>query len=355
MKILLRISAVFLLGLASAASALAQQAPPLPTAGPSAAPIDPNTPGFSTASALKVAPVRFEADVNVGETKRGVVDVFNVSTKAVTVKAEAENSRMIGGDGALEFYLGDNPYKLNSFVQVDPAPFVLQPGEARRVAFAISVPAGIYPGGYYGALFMTLVPQPGDPSQTQVDQGARVGTLLLITVPGDVQRQGRINSVSQLEEMFSSRHTVIAHYQNTGNTETKPLGVAVRPVGEVKFKNTFGRTVKTAPITGELVYPGAERSQTIGLSKPLWFGHYTAEVSLAAEPGGTPSVQSVRFWAFSPAAILLLGLLIAGGTIAMFAIRKKRRKQPKPPVPPGQTPSLMHDAKKPLDHGSRDT
>lgn len=341
---------------AFAAPVFGQDAPPLPTESPGAAPVSSDLPGFSQNPALTVSPVRFEADVAGGETKRGVVDVFNVSAQTVTVQAEAENARMVGEQGQLEFFLGTNPFKLNSFVQVEAAPFVLQPGEARRVAFAISVPSGIFPGGYYGALFMRLVPTQPAGTDTAVAVGGRAGTLLLITVPGEIQRQGQLQSLTTRGALLTTRRELAATYRNTGNTETRPLGVAVRPTGEIRLRNSFGRVVQQEPVTGEIIFPGSTRQLKVGISRPWWFGRYTAEVSLVADPGGLPSVKQVSFWAFSPVAIATVVILLG---LAVYLVRRlvrqrRRRSAPVPPAAP-QSSSLLEDAERPtpLDRPDR--
>lgn len=307
--------------------ASSQSAPPLPTAAPSGAPVSTDLPSFTKDPAVKIAPTRYETEVTPGETKRGVVDVFNVSTQPITIQPEVENARMVGEAGQLEFFLGDNPFKLNSFVKVDPAPFTLQPGEARRVAFAIAVPAGIYPGGYYGALFMRLVGTAPVGDGASVALGGRAGTLLLVTVPGEVQRQGTIERVTARGGLFDSRHELAALYRNTGNTEARPLGVAVRPTGRVKLQNTFGRTIRNQPLTGEIVFPGAAREVGVGISKPLWFGRYTVEYQLAAEPNGPQSVKRVSFWAFSSGALAALILALIAGTVITHEIHQRRRRR----------------------------
>ena len=330
----------------------AQSAPPLPTAPPSAVPISADLPGFSQTPAVKVSPTRYETDVSPGETKRGVVDVFNVSTQAITIEPEVENAKMVGEAGELQFYLGDNPFKLNSFIKVDPAPFTLQPGEARRVAFAVSVPAGIYPGGYYGALFMRLVGGAPPSDGTAVALGGRAGSLLLITVPGEVQRQGAIERVTASGGVFASRHELSALYRNTGNTDAKPLGVAVRPSGRVILRNSVGRVIRNQPVTGEIVFPGAARRLGVGISKPLWFGRYTVEYQLAAEQNGPVATKRVSFWAFSPGAVVVLALILIAGTLLSHEVHQRRRKRQREATGsaatgPPQSGSLLDDADSP--------
>jgi len=107
---------------------------------------------------LKIAPTKYEETVTPGKPKDGTADVFNISKQPLTVVADVQNIRMVGDNGDLEFFTGDNPYKLNSFVENDKTPFTLDVGEARKVNFRISIPPGVFPGGYFGAVLFRIVP-----------------------------------------------------------------------------------------------------------------------------------------------------------------------------------------------------
>ncbi|MDP9211962.1 MAG: hypothetical protein M3N59_01655, partial [bacterium] len=53
---------------------------------------------------LKVAPSRYTGTIAPGESKEGVVDLFNVGRQRLRVRGTFENVRMTGDDGALESY-----------------------------------------------------------------------------------------------------------------------------------------------------------------------------------------------------------------------------------------------------------
>lgn len=303
------------------------QAPPLPTADPAATP----APERKGEPGLKVAPDRYDEAVEPGKPKDGVIDVFNVSKYDLTVQPEIENIRMVGEDGGLEYYVGENPYRLHTFIKMDKAPFVLKSGEARRIKFQIDVPVGVFPGGYFGAILMRIVPPPEAGPETTILQGGRVGTLIIINVLGDSVRQGSLKEAAITDNGWDGKKEFRILYANTGNTDQRPLGVAYKPIGTITIKNALGLDTRKAKVAGETVFPGASRKAAITLDKPVWFGRYTAEVTMGPEGTSETETKRITFWAFSPLGIAL-AVAVAGGIVALWFFWSRRPRQPKPAV-----------------------
>lgn len=298
---------------------IAEAQSPAPANTNDQAPVDPN-PG------LKLAPVKYEETVEPGQAKDGTVTVLNTSNQALTVTPTVENIRMTGDNGTLDFYVGDNPFRLHTFVQLDKTPFTLNAGEGRNVKFRVTIPAGTFPGGYFGSVLFQITPPETSASGLAVSQAGRVGSLLILTVAGESDRRGSIKQAILTQNDFSERKTFLVKYANEGNTDQPPLGVAYKPQGRLVVRNTFGVKVADQPLTGETTFPGAERRFEIKNSKPLWFGRYRADVRLAPGEGQAAETKSVHFWAISPLALGLF-ILIAGLLAALSLEIFRRRKQ----------------------------
>ncbi len=277
--------------------------------------------------ALKVAPDRYVGTIAPGKSKDGVIDLFNTGRVPLDVRAEFQNVRMTGRDGAVEFYVGENPFKLHSFVEFPEESFTIAPGDARRVSFRISVPEGVYPGGYFGSMLFQATPAAEDDEGTSVAQAGQVGTLFVITVPGDADMRGQLTGFALAGNGFDDTKAFEAVYRNTGNTEERPLGVAYEPAGTLRIKNVFGLVVAERKVKGPLTFPGAERRLKASVEKPLWFGQYTAELRLAP-PGkgkaGEASVKSVSFWAISPLGASLAAAFMLFLLGLVFWVRRRR-------------------------------
>ncbi|MEX2209407.1 MAG: hypothetical protein WD603_03755 [Patescibacteria group bacterium] len=274
---------------------------------------------------LKVAPDRYTGTIAPGESKDGVIDLFNVGRQTLRIRAAFENVRMTGDDGTLEFYVGENPFRLHSFVEFPEESFTIAPGEARRVSFRINVPEGIFPGGYFGSMLFRAVPVDEEAEGTSVAQGGQVGTLFVITVSGDADVRGELTAFDLVENGFGDTKGFEAVWKNTGNTDDRPLGVAYEPEGTLRVRNTLGLGVAEREVTGPLVFPGAERRLEASADKPLWFGRYTAELRLKPPRGGQESVREVSFWAISPLGAALAGLFVLVLVVLVLWIRGRRK------------------------------
>lgn len=344
MKSLTRISCLIVVVAVLAAAAVpvvGQAEPPLPTADPAKPGDGSGVSGSPTAATLKIAPPLYQEKLDPGKSKDGIIDVFNVGKTVVTVQPEVENVKMTGDAGDLSFYIGDNPFRLHTFVQIDKTPFVLSPGEGRRLKFRISIPDGVFPGGYFGSILMRIVPPAPDAAQTAVAQSGRVGTLLVLTVNGDADRQGHITEAKLTKNDLSPVKGFALGYANTGNTDKRPLGVAYKPVGTIAIKDVFGLTVKRQDVAGDLVFPGATRKFNAKLSKPLWFGYYRATATLQPDGGGQADKRTVGFWAFSVPGILMALIILGVAALGVSALRRRRRDRQ---IDPGG--SLIDEARR---------
>lgn len=289
---------------------------------------------------LKIAPVKYQETLQIGQSKDGVIDVINLSMVPVTVEPGVENVRMVGENGELQFYPGTNPFEFENLIQLDKTPFTLVVGEARHVKFRVTARTGIFPGGHYGSVFFKVLAT-ADSAGTAVAQSGRVGTLLLFTVAGDVDQKGSLENLTLNRNGFNDQKKFEALYANTGSTSTKPLGVAYEPTGELRLKDSAGITIRRQPVKGALVFPGAKRRLTSTIRKPFWLGRYTAVMSLSPGTGRPAETKSVSFWAISPLAALLLLLLLLLIAAGLGGWRRRRRSVLPTEI---QTVSLMEDA-----------
>ena len=149
----------------------------------------------------------------------------------------------------------------------------LKPGEQKTIDVTLSVPKDAGPGGHYGVIRFTGTPPEVDSSA--VSLSASIGTLVLVTVSGDVHEEASV------AELYTSQNgkkrslfeygpvTINTRFKNTGN-------VHARPSGTVVVTNMFGKTVDTFKfneIKGN-VLPQSIRRYENSLNKRLLFGRY---------------------------------------------------------------------------------
>ncbi len=132
----------------------------------------------------------------------------------------------------------------------------------------------------------------------------RVGTLVLLTVPGEMKeelvisdfRKGRIYKDRGFEAKIYFEYGPVyfqAKFENRGT-------VHIRPVSQIVITDIFGRTVADLRLPQNNVLPNSTRKFEVPLEKKwLWVGRYTATL-VGTYGRGNNSLEPavINFWAF---------------------------------------------------------
>lgn len=143
---------------------------------------------FSFAHAsLSISPLKHELTIDAGTQKSEVIKVTNNSDTPITLYTSKEDFTAGDDTGTPTFVKPQNQttdaFSLSSWISIENGNITLAKGETREVRFTVKVPAKGEPGGHYGAIFFS----PGAPSGAQVAVVQRLGVLILINVPGNIQ------------------------------------------------------------------------------------------------------------------------------------------------------------------------
>jgi hypothetical protein len=163
---------------------------------------------------------------------------------------------------------------------VPPLPsFTLQPNERREIKVNLAAPKDAVSGGYYGAI--RFIPDNGA-SDKNVALNASVGSIFLITIPGNLIQQLKIESFNVMHNggagaLFNSGPVSIeTRFKNSGN-------VHVQPFGHIQIKNFRGVTIETIEINNTQprgsVLPNSIRKFNSPVKETKLFGRYTVEGS----------------------------------------------------------------------------
>ncbi len=149
--------------------------------------------------------------IKPGETKKGIVSVFNDSEKSLTVKAYFEDLVFPSPfDNRREFRpLGSTPYSCGAWIELTPASFVLTPHSKQEVGYTIRVPENIKSGGYYGMLYFEKGSE-GTIRGTGLNVVFRFGCSFILETP-DREKKGAVEKL-RVEGM-----NIKGSLKNTGN------------------------------------------------------------------------------------------------------------------------------------------
>ena len=297
------------------------------------------------AQALTLSPPRLEFGVEPGGELTSKVRVINESPDTASLYASTANFTARDESGN-PYFLFDEQGGLASWIDIAPGPFVLLAGERQDIPFTIKVPPGTEPGGYYAGIFLSpSPPKAAGEEGGNVSVVAKLGTLALVRVAGDVSIETKIVEFRiKDEQRFFTRLPVNFWYRLRNSSK-----VHIRPLGVVKIKNMLGLTAaeptanrvdgavlsnstrrfeplwqRSAP--PEINYQNAWQyfwAETLAEAKNFAFGRYTAKLEFSNLPGSEfipPVSWWVLPWRFLLVSIvaLILAILLVGSGLKRY-------------------------------------
>lgn len=234
------------------------------------------------AKAMTISPVRLEISGDPGATVGGFFKVINDEAEEKTLYTVFQNFEAMGETGSPSFVTAKEG--LATWISA-PAQITIAPGETKIVDFSVTVPADAEPGGYFSAIFLGTNPPAENPNQLSI--GARIGTLLLFRVSGDVEEGASLLEFATKDNKKWFSALPINYYyrfQNTGADR-------VMPKGELVIKNTFGMETKVQnanPVQGNVLPKSIRRFE-------LWWQKNSDEAAAEPQPENLGFFASVSY------------------------------------------------------------
>ena len=270
---------------------------------------------FAQGRSLGISPLSFELTGNPGEVIENYLRVFNPSKDDVVgVKMEVEDIAPSGETGGVVVEApGTETYSLASWVRCEPGDFSLNPKEEKFIKFTITVPQNAEPGGHYGSVLAGSKAVTG-PEFTGTAITQRVGSLVLLTVPGEMREKLLV------EEFAAPNYSEYGPIPFTIKFKNKGT-VHVRPIGSVTITDFRGEKITEIEIPQKNVLPEAIRKIEVEWCKKWLFGgKYTATLTGSYGISDTPFPSKViNFWVFP----WKLDLGIVGLVILMILGRRR--------------------------------
>jgi hypothetical protein len=296
-----------------------------------------------SALALTISPPISELSGDPGSTIQGIIKVYNETKDTVTVYASAANfTAKNGSDGEPQFTDINQAVQtkdLASWIKVPTGAITVNPLDWQTIVFQITLPKDAEPGGHYAAVFFS----PNNPAQAgngAVTIDYKTGSLILLSVSGDVKQEGKLKSITLKDDKYFFEHipvTTELMIENSGNLH-------FRPGGAVEIKNMLGQKVTDLPIlntdAGGNILPNSSRRYDVtwggtdsqNLPQGFWnkvkyelsnfhLGKYTA-VATVGLPQGMSEPMAVSFWLIPWQLIIVV---ILGLAILWFIFRTYNR------------------------------
>jgi hypothetical protein len=194
-------------------------------------------------------------------------------------------------------------------------------GQQKQVSVTITLPTNIAGGGYFGAV--RFVPGTGTNSGANVSLSGSVASLILVSVPGNVNENLQIASFSATHgthsgSFFTNNKNLSAtvRFRNAGNVQEQPFGKILLKKGS---KTLSSYEVNNTDPRGN-VLPDSIRRFDVPLKGVGSFGKYTLVGNFGYSSKGQLVSASTTFYVVPLVLIvvaivivlLLLALLVGG-------------------------------------------
>lgn len=263
---------------------------------------------------LQISPVTFNFDINPGEKKSGKIIIKNNDQTDANYMLESENFTKVSDQGAPSFNGIPKQDGLTTladwYTYAEPKEGILKPGQSKEINFTIAVPIGAEPGGHYAAIFAKVVNRTPE-GDVQLGVSSRVGTLMLVSIPGEVKKSAVLSGFTipkiiwsgPLNFSFKVQNTGTIHYDSTGTVEIKP---------------TIGKTVQIDMGTHTII-PSNSRDFQGKWTKKYPFGLYKITAS-ATDGNKLPMTAESTLWAIPLIIVIpsIVGLIILIILISYF-------------------------------------
>lgn len=209
--------------------------------------------GIRSANALTLVPPSLEYSTAKGQTIESRVKLLNNENRTLTLTPSTANFGAKDETGEPDFAFDAPTADLAAWIKIDLEPVTLDPGETKEIPFTIAVPADAEPGGHYAGIFFASGGTASSGGQIGVQ--SKLGSLVILTVEGNIREQAAISKVTLDGPTSMSRPPVDFNIRvkNSGN-------VHIKPKGKVTILNMFGGEVDTLTLPQEKnVLPGQTR------------------------------------------------------------------------------------------------
>ncbi len=274
-------------------------------------------PASAAGVSLTLRPVKFVLELQPGASYTDSVIITNNGETPLTLTPTFEDFVPTGEANITFVKNAGGKSSLAGWVSVADSSVTLQPKEERRVPYTIVVPADAAPGGHFAVIFFNASEGSGAATGTTgVGILPRVGSLLMVSVPGDIARGGRISSFSGPRYVERGPLAFNVVFENTGS-------VHYQPKGTVAVTNLFGRTVATGVLDGLFVFPETSRTMKALVEGDRYYWGPLKATLRATDGDGQTHQATVRIWAW-PWRITVIPL--AGLVLVLLGLTQFRRR-----------------------------
>ncbi len=265
---------------------------------------------------ITLSPAVSRPDLTAGESAQGVLTIINDGSQAYEFVLYARPFSVINENYDPDYKDVNPRTEAYQWVQFDQTNLSLEPNERVQVEYTVTVPERAAAGGHYAVLFAETQP---NESEQSVARKKRVGSLLYMTIDGDIIREGSVESWDTRFLQTNAPVTSNLRIENSGN-------VHFQADTSVIYKNLFGK--KQFELKQEnLILPETTRLITASWDNGPYMGVFKASGVVAFLDG---SEELAEQWVvLFPTSLMIIIALIVVAIIVWTVVLRPKLKQRK--------------------------
>jgi len=183
---------------------------------------------------IQISPLTYNFEIQPGGSQTAKITLTNRNDEILNFIMETEDFAAVSEEGAPSFTVTPKKEGVTTLADWIAFPSVkegaIEPKGEKEITFAINIPQQAEPGGHYAAVFAKEVKKTPE-GKTEIGVASRVGTLLLISVPGLVTKTAEITEFSPPKFVWRGPVDLKMKVQNTGSVHYDSLAqVVLKPL-----------------------------------------------------------------------------------------------------------------------------
>ena len=275
---------------------------------------------------LSVIPPRVEILIEPGKSVTREIKIRNDSSSKKTVDSVIKNFIVKDDKGTpiqLDASIDQDQarWAASQWVSITPSSIVLLPGEIKSFIITVTAPTNATPGGHYAMILHSPKYEASSLAPGSIIQTI-VGTLLYISVPGDVKQDAFI-------EKFVTEPRISEYGPVTFNLTIQNLSdIHIAPKGKITIDNFIGKKINEININATNIFPYTKRVLNPVLANKWLFGRYKASLLANYGSKGGLLTANLYFWVI-PWKILLITITILVIIISIIILLKHKPHLPR--------------------------
>lgn len=224
-------------------------------------------------ASFTVAPMRFEFQIERGETGTGSLLIRNVSEKPLSVKLYIKDFMYRPDGSEAELDPGSVSRSCSDWISISPKFMELEPNGSRNARISLNVPEDA-DGTYWAMIYVEQSSKPtpkeaqGSGYTFQINVYPRWAVRILESVPETEEKGGQITDVTITRESETKPLTAIVEFENTCNSK-------LRCKGWLEIRDESGETIEKIEFKDFSVYPESKRINEAEIPVTLKPGEYS--------------------------------------------------------------------------------